>query len=517
MNILIALPGLPLLAALWFALVPGGDRRAAGWVTALAALFPVATATLVQSQRLEIPHLLVRGSSALVLDDAARPALLLFGALWLAAALVARSRSSGPAAIPMLLALSGASTLALADGRPLVYASMLATGYGLYAMMASESDADWRRPARALIVLLIASDLLVFEVLLHAAAYPEHGISGGVLTVLMIAIVLRSGAPPAHVWLPPALAAVSTPTAIVLAGVPAAAAFVGAGRLLPAEVSGIAGACLGLGLAGALWASAAGIAQSTPRATLGYASAASAALLLATVPLTADPAAAAWTTLALMGCCATLPVIAGQHDGPARNAAITLTLLIHGFAGAHAAAGTWAGTTAAGLAAAAVAVLATLLLTLAVRRTSPPRRDDGSVEASTMAIAMAGLAATGLAFLWRASLPGFASFWPVPIGITLGLVFYRWHPQGTSLRVPPGDLLVPAERTLARLITVTATQCRQRLPRMRDRLQQSLLSAWRGDAWAARIARLEYLLRAWPTTGVLVLLVAIAVALLVMR
>ncbi len=514
MNILITVTGLPLLAALWFALTRRGDRRAAGWVTALAALFPVATATLVQSQRLDIPHLLVRGSSALVLDDAARPALLLFGALWLSAALTGRGRSSGPAAIPMLLALSGASTLALAEGRPLVYAAMLATGYGLYAMMASEPGTAWRRPARALIVLLVASDLLVFEVLLHAAAYPEHGIAGGVLATLMVALLLRSGAPPAHVWLPPALAAVSTPTAILVAGVPAAAALTGAGRLLPADATGIGGVCLALGLGGAIWAAIAGIAQREPRPTLGYAGAATAALLLGTMPLAGDPALAAWATLALMSTCASLPLIARQHAGPARNTAITLVLLIHGLAGAHAAAIAWGGTALTGLAAAASAMLATLLLTLAIRRTGARPRGEESVEAAAMALALAAAAGTGLAVLWFAVNPGFASFWPVPVGITLALALNRWLAERPGLRLPPGDLLVPAERTIGLLVSATAAGCRQPLPDLRDRLQRSLLSAWRGEAWAARIARLEYLLRAWPTTGVLVLLLAIAVAVL---
>ena len=522
MSILVALPLLPLLAVLWFGLSRRGDRQAGCWVVALAAFFTIAVALLATSQDLETTHLLVRGRTALALDGASRPALLLFGALWLAAALLARGQPDGPAPMMLLLGLSAAVTLAVARGGPLVFAAMLATGFGLYGIVASEAHRQWR--GRLLVTLLVASDLLIFEALLHGTAHPGAGMSQGMtqgmttgLVMLVgLALLLRSGMPPAHGWLPAALSGASAPTAILLAGVPAGAAFIGGRQLLhPAgAVVGpdIAAIILVLGLAGGLWSAFAAVRASGPRRTLGYAVAMTAALLLATTPAIADTTVSAWTVVSLAACCAAVPVIGLQHGGRARSASITLVLAGHGLAAAHAAVLATADRPAAiGFLTALVAGSSTMLLTMALRRTVERKPGPDSAEAAAVALALGGLAVAGLWFLWRAGGAGFDSFWPAPAGITLGLlpVRARNRPAGAGRLQRTRESIVATARGAAPALREF---CLGRLPRERDRLQAVVTALWRGDAWAERLARLELMLRQWPATGLLMLLVAIAAA-----
>ncbi len=520
MSLLLALPLLPLAAAAWLALSSRSEQLATGWMVALVAAFPVAIAALYPADRLEFPELLVRGDAALVLDHTARAALLLFGGLWLSTGLLlTRTREQGPTTTALLVGLSGALTLAVAQGGPLVYAGMLATGYGLYAAMANEPGDEWRRSARALIILLVASDLLVFELLLSATADPALGVSWKLLLLGLVALALRGCVPPAHAWLPPALAAVGTPVALLLVAVPPGMALFGALKLLPGGAREIAVVCAVLGLVGAAWVTVAGLAQRQARPTLGYALAASAALLLTSFPAGGGPdGELAWLTLALLASCAALPLVALQHAGWSRDISIALMLLVHGMAGGHAAAHAatalpgWPG-----MLIPAVAVAASMLLTLAARRTNAVDRDDASIETTRLAFAPILLGGIGLALAWLASWPGFASAWTAPVGITLGLTIFRLLPAGKVPRIPAGDLLVLLERLAAAPLGWLGALCLRHLPRGRDRAVEALLGLWDGAAWSRRIQRLDLRLRAWPATSLLMLLVAFTAALLLAK
>ena len=81
MNLLLALPLLPLAVLLWLALSRRREALATGWLVALVAALPLAVAVLMAPQEMGLPDLLVQGSAALVLDDTARAGLLPFGRL----------------------------------------------------------------------------------------------------------------------------------------------------------------------------------------------------------------------------------------------------------------------------------------------------------------------------------------------------------------------------------------------------------------------------------------------------
>lgn len=515
MNTLIVLPLLPLAAALWLAFSPRAGELGPGWVVALVAAWPVAVAALMSSDRMALPELLVMGDAALVLDPAARASLCLFGVAWLAAGLLmTRSAEPGTVGVAPLLALSGAMTLALAEGGALVYAGLLASGYGVYAVVATEPGDAWRRGARALIVLLVISDLLVFELLLSSTAEPGPGLSPGLALLVLAALGLRSGVPPAHGWLPSALAGVSSGTALLLVTVPLGAALAGALKLLPEGAPTWAPACALAALAGAAWAVAAGLAQAAPRAVLGYAVAATAALLFTAWPAGAGTGGElGWLGLALLGSCGALTLVALQPAGWLRDGSIAALLVVHGLAGGHVAMHAashlpaWA-TPAVGL----VALAATLLLTVAARRTAVHAGAAADEPPTRLALLPLGMAVAGLGLAWLARPPVFASAWVAPLAITLGLSYVRVRPKPSTPRIPPGDLFILLERAGGRVLQALAGGCTHALPRAVAQVTARLLSLWDGGAWSRRIHSLDLRLRAWPATGLLMLLVALGAA-----
>jgi hypothetical protein len=519
-NLLLALPLLPLAVALWLALWPRRGELATGSLVALVAAFPVATAAFVSERRLAMPELLLQDSSALVLDEISRAALFLLGGAWLTAGLLLnRSRAPGPPAIPLLVALSGATTFALAEGGPLIYAGMLATGYGLYAVMACEPHTEWRRAGRALIVLLVASDLLVFETLLTASADPGGGATPGLLLLGLVALVLRGVIPPAHAWLPPALAVVTPPTALLLAGVPTGVAVIGALKILPQGAPELAVLCLVLGLAAAAWAAFVGLAQVQGRVTLGYAVAATAAVLLVALP--AGPGAGghlAWLALGLLACCAGLNLAALLRPGWSRDGVIAALLLLHGFAGGQAAlhaAAVLPGRM--GFFAPLAAVAATLLLTLAARRIRTAAAGEDSADIAWLAFGPVALAFVGLAVAWGGRGPEFASAWIAPVGISLGLTAHQFSAARTKAAIAPGDVLGPAERLIGFLIRMAGVVCVRRLPRAVARVERAVIRLWDGERWSQRVHRLDLKLRHWSATGVMMLLFALGATLLLAR
>jgi hypothetical protein len=171
----------------------------------------------------------------------------------------------------------------------------------------------------------------------------------------------------------------------------------------------------------------------------------------------------------------------------------------------------------AGLLAPLAAVAATLLLTVTARRTTAVTRDDPSVEPTHLVFTPIVLACLGLGLAWAARLPRFDSAWAAPLAITLGLAIFRSLPERAAPSIPPGDLLGPVERMAAFVFRRLRVIFRRRLPRVRDRAEAGVLGLWDGAAWSQRIQRLDLRLRAWPATGVMMLLVALWAAFLLAR
>ena len=518
MKLLLALPLLPLVAVVWLALSSRREALSTGWLVALVAAFPLAVAGLVAAQEMALPDLLVQGSAVLVLDAGARASLLLFGGSWFVAGLLmTRAGERGPPVTALLITLSGGLTLALARGGPLVYAGMLAVGYGLYAVMAGEQASADGRPRGALIALLVVSDLLVFELLLSDMAHPVAGVEGYLAVLAAVALLLRSGAPPAHGWLPPALSVATRPAAVLLAAVPAGAAWQGGIKLLPDGAAGAGAFCLWLGLLGAAWATVAGLLQARGRATLGYGVAASSALLLVAIPAGEGAAGQlSWLVLALFIACAAVPLLALQAAGWLRDFFAVALLLLHGLAAGQAAVHAGAALPAGiGLLPSLAAVLASVVVTVAVRRTGA--WEGAAAEAIRLAFFPLALALIGLGFAWWSAPPGFAAVWTAPVGITLGLLWHRFAPEQARGAVAAGDLLLPLQRATASAARIGRSLSLERLARLRDAGQAFLLGLWDGAAWSRRMQALDIRLRSWPATSLMMLAVALATAFLLGR
>jgi len=511
-NPLLAVSLLCLVAWGWFALSRRGRWRSAAGISEALAFASILAAAFFADVTIEVRYFLTTDATVFEIDAGARASLVLFGGLWLVAGLLNRQRESGPAGIPLLLALSGAIIVALAKQGPAIFCGMLVAGFGLCAVVASELGANTRQPARIMAMLLVASYLLLFEVLLHVQADPAAGMLPAVAGTTILAVALLAGVPPAHVWQTVALPRTTSSTSLLLAGVPAGVALTGGQKLLSGAGSELGLACVVLAVAGAAWSARAGLAQRCALATVAYAVAATASLLL--IGLAAEPVATAWITASLLASCSALVVLRLLRPGFARTAAMAFVVLLHGIAGGQLA--VLAANSAPGitiLPASLAAVAATMLVTLAARRIALFPAPCVGTHPVLLSHLLPGLAAVGLIVAWTAGADSLNAVWPAAAGVSLGLYLARsrWTPRAPVILEAYRNQVADTSLMIAsRALEVFC----EGLPRIRDRLQRYLLSLWQGRTWASRIASLESLLAVWPVTALGVIFLAIAIGLL---
>lgn len=513
---LVALPVLPVLAALVLALSGKVNRPVAIQAGMVIAGLAVLVALFMPALRLDLPGVLVLGNAALVIDPVSRSALLLFGALWLAAGMIlVRQSESGLPGLTMLVMLSSVLGLSMAEGETLVYAAILVGGYGVFALLAGQGDGTARRAGRALIVLLVASDVLVFEVLLGAAKAPGMELKPLYLVLLIIALMLRGGMAPAHVWLPPALTALRSGATILVAVVPAATALFAAMRLLPGVVTELAPLFIVMGLVGTVSMTLVGLVQTDHRAMLGYAIAATVTLLLLSLPAAAAGSYLAALGLALLACAAASLLVAEFSPGWKRSATAATLLVVHGLAAGQTA---WQALPAlpdfAVWLVPVVAVSATGLLTFGLLRGLRQPAEPATENEFSAAWCLIAAAAIGLGMAWIDGGMIVAALWIAPLAMVLGYGLSIVLARRGQPMIAPGDLLGPVERGSAYLLALVRIICMRYLPVFRDRFEATLVGFWRGEFWSRQIEQVDTRLRIWTATCVLMLVVAIAAAVL---
>lgn len=191
----------------------------------------------------------------LVLDETTRLVLITTALLWLAASLATNldlGRARPPAreqarmAVPGLLAMGGGLGLALAEDGLLWLAAATLTGYMLYALVVRDDNRAARLAGRRLVVLLVLSDLVLFELLLILAQAAD-GTSFAALretlatfedpTLILVLLILGLGAKAGilglHAWLLPAFQSTPPATRIALIAFVLGAGLLGWTRLLP--------------------------------------------------------------------------------------------------------------------------------------------------------------------------------------------------------------------------------------------------------------------------------------------
>ena len=263
-----------LLVVIWPLLLAGAvafgtTRPAALRLVSWAALPALVTAAALADTGLRLPGAML--GSALALDGTGRVFLLLSVTVWLAAGWLARTQlhaaGANRFAVLLLLAMAGGFALALAADALLFFAAGTLAAYALYDLLVHQAEVS---AGRALVVLLVVSDLLVFELLLilgQAAgsldftslrqALVNTDDRALVLGLLIVGFGIKTGVVGVHFWLAP----------VFVAAVPA---------IRPALI----GSLLGAGLLGWLrllplgeihWSGAGAVLQWLAWVTLGYA------------------------------------------------------------------------------------------------------------------------------------------------------------------------------------------------------------------------------------------------------
>jgi formate hydrogenlyase subunit 3/multisubunit Na+/H+ antiporter MnhD subunit len=285
-QLLLIAPVWPLLLALAAAFAV--TRPLALGLLPWAALPGLITA-LMPGTELQLDGVML--GSALVLDATGRVFLLLISVLWLVTGLIARPRlqsaDSGSLPIFLLLAMAGCLGMALAGDALLFFAAATVAGYALYGVLMQGADAPTRQAGTVLVVLLVISDLLVFEVLLllgHVAggfdfgamreAFLGAGNRGLLLGLLVAGFGIKVGLVGLHFWLAPIFVSTGVAFRAALIAYMFGAGLLGGLRLLPL------GDWTAPGAAASLWwltwltlayACLVGALQAHCRSTLAYA------------------------------------------------------------------------------------------------------------------------------------------------------------------------------------------------------------------------------------------------------
>lgn len=242
--LLILTPLTPLLLAMLPAL-----RSRLFWPCHIALLPALILVSTPQDVSASLPWLLF--GSGLGVDGANRWLLAMFVLLWAVAATLlhtTRNKTNDDRlTIFFLLTLSGNLGAILSTELVGFFASSVLMGYAFYGMLVAGGDERTRRPARTYLVLLILSDLALFEALLIAAETTEgfgfeavrRIIAQSPSSTLYLSMVLagfaaRAAIWPLHFWLPQIYASSRPASAMLLGAVPVAIALLGLVRWLPA-------------------------------------------------------------------------------------------------------------------------------------------------------------------------------------------------------------------------------------------------------------------------------------------
>lgn len=563
--LLLAAAACPLSIAL--ALGPRRLRPSALAVAPWAGAPALGLALAGEDAALAFPGLVL--GTELVLDGTTRIFLGVTAALWLASgiyggAYLARDERRESYTAFFLTAMGGNLGLTVASDPASFYVFFSAMSFASYGLVVHSRDPAALRAGRVYLTLVIAGELLLFSgfVLLVPAAGFRSAASlsglrapaeGWAMPLLFAGFGIKAGALPLHVWLPLAHPVAPTPASAVLSGAMIKAGLIGWIRFLPVGAASETWvfAVAALGLAGAFYAAIVGVLQSDSKTVLAYSSVSQMGLI--TVAFAAAlgskeaglPAVLAYTAHHAAAKCALflgVGIAAAARSRTERAAAaaalVGLAAALSGLPGTSGAAAKLvlksAGT---GLAGAApllnllpLAAVGTTLLMARFLLLVLPREGAHAAKGGAPALGLwlpwgALVAAVAAGPLW---LPGWKSgfgktlaldtalpaIWPVAVGASIA-AFAIWVGRRSSRRlpqVPPGDLLALIE-TGWRTLRAGAGSLRER--RFPKRLEKAGSVA--AGAIPSKLAALEERLAAGPILGVLMLLVAAALAFTLVR
>jgi formate hydrogenlyase subunit 3/multisubunit Na+/H+ antiporter MnhD subunit len=511
--LLLAAPCVPAAAALAVAFV-----RGSGWLRWSLALAPV-PALAAAGLPTETASLMIspdRLRLGLALDH---PAAILLGAtalLWCAAgAFAAISLGQGkrfrPFAACWLLTLSGSIGCTISQDLPGFYLFFTLASLPAFGLVVHDgSRAAWRAGGIYLLLAIAGEVFQLFAFAMLAALSPGESLAiadcllalrddprrHAVLALLVAGFGVKAGLVPLHVWLPLAHPAAPAPASSVLSGAIIKAGLIGLLRFVPAVADpGWGEALVGAGLLTALYGALLGLTQLQPKTVLAYSSVSQMGLLVAAlgcgVALAAPGAPLSVAVAAVhhvMAKGALFLAVAVRALLPGRLVLVVAAVLGAGFGGLPVTGG-HAGKlalkelfTARGLAlptSVAAAASTALMLHFAHRlaATQAAGRPADARARACDALWLLLAAASVLLPWWLLRLTDAAAaakaldpvevgqaFLPVLVGAVVAALRTRVHLPA----VPPGDVLVLAERVQAMAPVIVAASVRM----------EQLLSGW---------------------------------------
>jgi len=448
-----------------------------------------------------VPSLLL--GTRLGIDDTGRVFLLFSSVLWLAAGVFAQRYLAGdPRRVAFfaffLLAMSGNLGLTMALDAGSFYLLFALMSFASYGLVVHAGDAEARRAGRVYLALVVVGEVCVFTALtmlataagsLDAARLAAANAGGVTTALVLVGFGIKAGALPLHVWLPLAHPVAPTPASAVLSGAMIKAGLLGWLRFLPLGEVALpewGALCVALGLGAAFFGVAAGVTQENPKTALAYSSISQMGVITVGVGV-GLAAPAAWPLIlpavllyafhhALAKGALFLGVaVAARGGGRAGRLLVGLGLLLPALAlaGAPLTSGAVAKTalkSATGALPAPwpawlgvllpLAAVGTTLLVARVLVLAWPRGASGGPAPAGIWTPWAALLALVAGAVWwlpGAELAGRAALtpssvrtasWPVALGavLALGACVVSRRRASWRLRVPAGDLLVPAER-----------------------------------------------------------------------
>ncbi|MCG6114506.1 MAG: hypothetical protein MEQ84_04845 [Mesorhizobium sp.] len=479
-------------------------------------------------------------------------------ALWIAAGIYARSYMSGTHNKAVFcafwcLTLAGNLGVFVAGDAATFYLSFACVSLAAYPLVVHQRTERAMRAGLVYIVLaLIGETCLLAGVLLSVAGADgivladmreALGASPDSLTIalLVAGFGIKAGLVPLHVWLPLAHPAAPTPASAVLSGAIVKAGIFGLIQFLPlGSDAGSWGTVLVLGgIFGCWYGIVVGLTQFNPKTLLAYSTVSQMGIVVAVIGSglsngAGGAAAAAAATLyawhhgfakgALF-----LGVGVAHKSGRGSLGFVTVALALVSLS--------VAGLPLLGGALAKLAIkgplgggLPELLVTLSAVGTSllmlrflflvqTLRHKDATSRPPLLMFlpfaAMGVCALIGPWFLfaaWSGESLGYAydlenlwtALWPMLVAVTIGTLFLGFRPRRATA-IPEGDLLVPVEALVARM--VGALRRLSDRPRQRPEIRRPMLAAI-----ALWLGRVEAWLANWAVAGTLMILLLVAIA-----
>ncbi len=289
--VLLLVPAAPLLLACALLVWPRERMliTLAPW-TALPAL--IGSVSFAIPLTLDLPWLLL--GAQLGLDHTGQTFLFFTGLLWLAAGVFATGSLKADDGRPRffvfyLLAMAGNIGLIVAQDMVSFYVFFALMSFSSYGLIVHTRSAEARRAGRIYMIMVVASELLLFAAMVMAAqiagsvlfadvgpALANAATQNLILVLALAGFGIKLGVLGLHVWLPLAHPVAPTPASAVLSGAMIKAGLLGWLRLLPFGAESVpiewGTLLIGVGALAVFYAAIVGITQQNPKTVLAYSS-----------------------------------------------------------------------------------------------------------------------------------------------------------------------------------------------------------------------------------------------------